>query len=283
MDTVLKITERPVRRLDAADLGACIDLTGDRGWSAEENKWRLMFVVSEVYGVDDPAGGLAGIAALTRYGADLAVIGMMVVASRHGRRGLGQRLMGHVLRLAGDAVVYLTATSMGRPLYEQLGFRPVDTSTRYSGVFGPAPDDPGAGVVRPLASADLGVVRGIDRQVFGADRSRLLAELVTFADVLVTCGDPVAGYGAAWTNGDTRAVGPVVAPGPRAATELISALLAGWEGPVRLDVAGRHAALAAWAEARGLTAADQTTLMAHGGELPGDRARLFAPANVAIG
>ena len=106
---------------------------------------------------------------------------------------------------------------------------------------------------------------------------------MTFADVLISWGDPVAGYGAAWTNGDTRAVGPVVAPGVRAATELISVLLAGWRGPVRLDVTGRHAALAAWAEARGLTAADQTTLMAHGGDLPGDRARLFAPANVAIG
>ncbi len=55
----------------------------------------------------------------------------------------------------------------------------------------------------------------------------------------------------------------------RAATELISALLAGWQGPVRLDVAGRHAALAAWAEARGLTAAGQTTLMAHGGDAAG--------------
>ena len=132
-----KITERPVRRLDAADLGACIDLSRGPRLVGGGEQWRLMFAVSEVYGVDDPAGGLAGIAALTRYGADLAVIGMMLVASRHGRQGLGQRLMRHVLRLAGGAVVYLTATAMGRPLYEQLGFRPVDTSTRYSGVFSP--------------------------------------------------------------------------------------------------------------------------------------------------
>ena len=72
--------------------------------AAEHSKWRLMFAVSEPYGVDDPAGGLAGIVVLTRYGHRLAAVGMMVVASRHGRRGLGRRLMQHVLTLASGAV-----------------------------------------------------------------------------------------------------------------------------------------------------------------------------------
>ena len=65
---------------------------------------------------------------LTRYGSDLAAIGMMLVADRHGRKGLGGRLLRHALAQAGDAVVYLTATAYGRPLYERLGFRAIDSS-----------------------------------------------------------------------------------------------------------------------------------------------------------
>ncbi len=56
----------PVRRLSAADLPACLDLAADRNWPREEHKWRLLFEVSEVYGLDDPAGGLAGTVVLTR-------------------------------------------------------------------------------------------------------------------------------------------------------------------------------------------------------------------------
>ena len=78
----LRITDLPVRRLGPADLPACIALAADRGWPPEENKWGLMFAVSEAYGVDDPAGGLAGTVVLTRHGTGLAAVGMMMVASR---------------------------------------------------------------------------------------------------------------------------------------------------------------------------------------------------------
>ncbi len=51
----LDITRLPVRRLGPADLAGCVRLAADRGWPPEQNKWRLMFAVSEVYGVDEPA------------------------------------------------------------------------------------------------------------------------------------------------------------------------------------------------------------------------------------
>jgi hypothetical protein len=60
----------PIRRLSAADLAACVELAADRGWPPEQNKWRL-FAVGEAYGVDDPAGGLAAMVVLTRYGRQL--------------------------------------------------------------------------------------------------------------------------------------------------------------------------------------------------------------------
>ncbi len=280
------VASLPVRRLSRADLPACIELSSDRGWSAQQDNWRLLFAVSEVYGVDDPAGGLAGTVVLTRYGNDLAAVGMMVVGTRHGRQGLGTRLMTHVLERAGDAVVFLFATDLGRPLYAKLGFRVVDTSTRYVGMFrpglaaGPAPDQH---LVRLAAAADLPGLALADRPVFGADRSQLLAELVTIADRVAECGQPVRGYGATWFDGTIRILGPVVADGLPAAKALVASLAEGWAGPVRLDLLGRHRELADWAQERGLRAGASNALMTRGGSLPGERARLFAPANIAIG
>ena len=60
---------------------------------------------------------------LTRYGGGLAAVGMMLVAAQREGRGLGRRLMTHLLDRAGDATVFLTATPLGRPLYEKLGFQ----------------------------------------------------------------------------------------------------------------------------------------------------------------
>src|SRR5580693_4265550 len=166
------IARLPVRRLNSADLPACVELGQDRGWPPEENKWRLLFAVGRVYGIDDPQGaGLAGMVVLTTYGSMLAAVGMMVVAQRYGRRGLGRRLMQHVIAEAGQSVLYLTATALGRPLYAQLGFRALDTMTQHTGLFaadgnvaaasGPAaagPDGSAAGPAlpaRPVTSQDL--------------------------------------------------------------------------------------------------------------------------------
>ena len=99
-------------------------------------KWSLLLAASEVFGVDAPDGhGLAGAVVLTRWGPDLAAVGMMLVAARYGRRGLGRALMEHLLATAGDdATVTLFATDMGRPLYEKLGFAAVRRNVPSSAV-----------------------------------------------------------------------------------------------------------------------------------------------------
>jgi GNAT superfamily N-acetyltransferase len=126
-----------IQPLTSADLPGCLALARDRGWLPEEGKWRLLFDLAVVYGVRDPAGELAGVAVLTRYGAEFAVIGMMLVATRYGGRGLGHALMNRALAEVGDAVVFLHATPVGRPLYEKLGFVPAGASRTYLGGFGP--------------------------------------------------------------------------------------------------------------------------------------------------
>jgi GNAT superfamily N-acetyltransferase len=275
----------PVRRLNAADLPACLDLAADRNWAREEHKWQLLFEVCNVYGLDDPAGGLAGAVVLTRYGPGLAAIGMMLVAARYGRRGLGSRLMTHALDQAPGAVVYLTATDYGRPLYQKLGFRAIDASVVHAGLLRAEPAGAETGFPRIATDADIGPVAALDATVFGAPRRNILTRLLGFAERVVIAEEhsTITGFAAAWQNEGTLVVGPVVAADLPTAKVLISAAAAAASGPVRLDVLGRHAGLSRWAIAHGLAPADETVLMVRGGELPGDRGRLFAPVSVAIG
>ena len=290
----LAVTDVPVRRLSAADLAGCLALAEDRGWPPEPDKWQLLFEVGEVFGIRDPAGGLAGAVALTRYGPDLAAIGMMLVAQRHGRQGLGRALMTHVLEQAGGVVTCLFATDFGRPLYERLGFRPAWLSDRYIGPLAPGPAAPELGAagggpvpVRPATPEDQPAIARLDREAFGADRSGILARLPQLSErVLVAPGRDgrgVRGFAASAVLSGLLLPGPVVAEDLDVATALVAGLAAGAGRPLRIEVASTHPGLARWAAGHGLTARSQTTVMTYGGPLPGRPGQVFGPLNVAMG
>ena len=212
----------PIRRLGPADLKRCVALSVDRGWSPERAKWSLLLAASEVFGVDAPDGrGLAGAVVLTRWGPDFASVGMMLVAARYGRRGLGGALMEHLLAAAGEnAVVTLFATDMGRPLYEKLGFAPVRRNVSFLGRPRPRPPKAVHGI-RAAGRGDLPAILAVDRAAFGADRAAILGRLPGFADriAVIENGHGIVGYAAAWRNHVTSTViGPLVAPDAEAAT-----------------------------------------------------------------
>jgi GNAT superfamily N-acetyltransferase len=293
----------PIRRLGPEDLRRCVALSVDRGWSPERAKWSLLLGCAEAFGVDAPdgpvpsGGRLAGAVVLTRWGPDLASVGMMLVSARYARRGLGRALMEHVIGAAGDATVTLFATDMGRPLYEKLGFRPARRCVSFVGTFRPGraapggtPAQPGPGVpaevIRPATAADLPSILAVDQAAFGADRGRVLTRLPGFAEQLAVLenGRGISGYAAAWRNLSSSAIiGPVVAPDTEAAKRLIADLAAKVSGNVRLDLDPDRPELPAWAHARGLEPAGRTTVMALG-ELPdrGAPERLFTPISVAL-
>jgi GNAT superfamily N-acetyltransferase len=298
----------PIRRLGPDDLRRCVALSVDRGWSPERAKWSLLLGCAEAFGVDAPdglvpsGGRLAGAVVLTRWGPDLASVGMMLVSARYARRGLGRALMEHVIGAAGDATVTLFATDMGRPLYEKLGFVPVRRCVSFVGAFRPGRTAPGARpaqpglvapgpgapgeVIRPATAADLPSILAVDQAAFGADRGRVLTRLPGFAERLAVLenGRGISGYAAAWRNLPSSAIiGPVVAPDTEAAKRLIADLAGKVSGNVRLDLDPDRPELPAWAHARGLEPAGRTTVMALG-ELPdrGTPERLFTPISVAL-
>jgi ribosomal protein S18 acetylase RimI-like enzyme len=281
----------PVRLLGPADLKNLTVLATDRGWLPEKRKWGLLLETSEIFGADAPDGnGLAGSVTLTRYGTGHASVGMMLVAARYGRRGLGQTLLTHLLEAAGDATVTLFATSMGRPLYEKLGFKATGRSASFTGRFRPGAEEP-AIETRPATNSDLPAILALDREVFGADRSHIVRRLPGFAEKIIFSLTPrgtsspqrISGYAAAWSNGQTTVIGPVIAPDDATARGLITDLAAPARGPVRLDVDPGRAELPAWLHSRGLEPSNLNTVMAYGPwDPPGDRRSIYAPITVAL-
>lgn len=240
-----------------------------------------MLAAVDGFAIEDPAGGLAGCVFVAGYGDGAASIGMMLVASRWGRQGLGRRLMERALAHAGDRTVVLFATKFGRPLYEKLGFRIVDEATKHSGTYAPATPD--SIEVRPATADDLAAAVRLDAKAFGAQRGELLERMIATGGRLYVAADG-AGHAFARDLVDRLVIGPVAARDERTACALIDAHARNATGPVRLDLPPRFAGISAWLTERGLPAtAGPFPLMVYGGPLPGDRTIPYAVASFALG
>lgn len=279
----------PIRRLTPRDLTACADLSEDRGWPREEHKWGFLLTAGKGYGIDDPDGGLVAACVVTEYGPwgrpDLGAIGMVLVAERHARRGVGRRLMRHVVSAYGTTPLTLHATPNGRPLYEELGFKVTGRAEMLRGHF--VPGGPEAGVATRAATAeDLPSILRLDEEVFGTDRTPLITRLPAFADQLRVSedGGRITGYAAAWPNMETHVVGPLIARDAETAKALLASLAANTDRPLRTDIDVRHEELLAWAKQQGLESVAFNAVMTYGiTDLPGDWTRRFAPLTVAAG
>ncbi|WP_405544394.1 GNAT family N-acetyltransferase [Streptomyces phaeochromogenes] len=280
---------QPIRRLTPRDLSACADLSENRGWPREEHKWGLLLTAGTGYGIDDPDGGLVTACVVTSYGPQdrpaLAAIGMVLVAERHARQGVGRRLMRHVVAELGTTPVTLHATPYGRPLYEELGFKTTGRAEMVRGHF--VPGGPASEVATRAATAeDLTSILRLDEEVFGTDRTHMITRLPAFADQLRVAEKDgrVIGYAAAWPNLDNHVVGPLIARDTETAKALIASLAAHVDGPLRTDIDVRHEELLAWVKERGLAPTSFNAVMTYGiAELPGDWTRRFAPLTVAAG
>ncbi len=268
--------------LTVADLPQCLALAQDRGWPAEEGKWRLLFELGTVWGARDDSGDVVGTAIVTRYGTSLAVLSMVLVASRHGGQGLGRQLVTQALAATPTRTAALFATEAGRPLYEKFGFTAVEELHTYVGSV------PGHATARsrPATPEDVSAIAALDAAIVGAPRGELVQRLLSFATRLhvVELDDHIVGYGAAWRNLGQLMIGPVVAADRRAAATLIGDLARDAGGSVRVDLLDHEGELRDWVESAGATLRSSTTLMVSGSSaFPEDRGRWFSPVMQALG
>jgi GNAT superfamily N-acetyltransferase len=259
-----------IRILGAADLPACSDLAESRSWPREPPKWALLHAVGRVFGVDAPDGsGLAASCVLVTFGA-VASISMVLVAPRYERRGWGRAITAHAVSAAGDRVVWLHASTSGRPLYESMGFVLDGGCQGHAGTFA---DDGGPGA----SPGSLSDVYPLDLAAQGVDRRLLLERLGT---PFVVDG----GFAFGVDIGHVTVIGPVVAGSAEQAKELIRGVARSVPGEVRVDPDFRFPSLTAWLRERGLVPGPPAPrLVLHGRVLPGDPALRFAPFTRALG
>ncbi|WP_410590985.1 GNAT family N-acetyltransferase [Amycolatopsis sp. lyj-23] len=256
-----------IRTLTAADLPACADLAESRSWPREPPKWRLLHEAGTVFGIDAP-DGLAASAVVVAFG-PVASISMVLVAARYERRGLGRAITERAVAEAGDGAVWLHASTLGRPLYESMGFVADGGCQGHVGRFA---DDGGPGA----SPGTLAEVLAVDRAAHGVDRRRFLERLGT---PFVVDG----GFAFGVDIGHVTVIGPVVAGSEEQAKALIRGVARTVAGEVRVDPDFRFPALAAWLRERGLVPGVAAPRLVLGGRpLPGECSMRFAPFTRAV-
>lgn len=266
-------------RLTTADIPACLDLGERVGWPRAGSRWDWFFELGPVWGKREGAASLSAMVSFPQHeGAQF--VAMMVVDPAFQKRGLGVGLLTHALEATPRVPTMLYATDEGRPLYEKVGFREVDTVARYLGV---PRDVPAASGARAATASDVAWIVDADARAFGFRRAKLLRTLIAASSRIVV--DDRGGYVIRWPFAAIDVLSPVVAESPEAASSLIRAAIEGATRPVRVDLTGSTGLVLADELVKMGLAHDMTTpLMLRGAErLAGERSRYFAAAFLAVG
>ncbi len=240
--------DAPLVELRETDIPGALALSEEAGWNQTAEDWSMLIRLGRAFAVPGTEGALAATALALPYPSDFGWIGMVIVHGPYRRRGLGTRLMERAIaELRGRGLVpFLDATPAGQPVYERMGFRPVQALTRWRGEGGGGAPAPALPPVRGVLE-----IAELDRPAFGADRSAILGDLLGRRGAL-SRHDPAGGGFLLSRPGRTATyIGPVVALQTETALLLLESGIAGISGPVALDVPDSQADVAKLLSARG--------------------------------
>ena len=173
------------RILTASDIPECMRLKESAGWNQTEQDWRnVMALAPEGCLRIEECGAVVATTTAVCFGQELGWIGMVLTDPAYRGRGYARCLMQEALaQLSARRVrwIKLDATDMGRPLYEQLGFRTEGLIERWL-------RPPGAVLPPCTAPGPFRLDVALDREAFGADRSELLEVLAKMETATLESG-----------------------------------------------------------------------------------------------
>lgn len=274
-----------------ADLPVIGALREAAGWTSQE--WALRAVLNlhaaRCVVVTDDLDRIVGVGSGISYGF-LGVVGNMVVAEDHRRRGVGTAILEAVVdflsRERGCVRLELNATSEGRLLYERHGFETIGASAtgRIARAIGLEPDPSLA--VRRARADDLNALAGYDRPRFGGDRRAILELLLGDAQATSLIAErdgEVVGYG--HLRLDAPRLGPVLADAPPVAASLVGSAfdLAPSVDELRLNLPPGNRAGADWLRGLGVDVEPWEGRMARGPQIPRRDKTIYGMAVGALG
>jgi len=163
-----------LRNLNNNDLAAALELSTLAGWNQTADDWRMLLELAPdgCFGME-VGGHVVVSATLVCYGDRLGWIGMVLTHPEFRHQGFAKQLFEHVLAIAdslGVKTFKLDATDQGQHLYESYGFKSEQAIERW---FRPG------SLAREISepSVEFTKLHQLDREAFGADRSKLLEKL----------------------------------------------------------------------------------------------------------
>lgn len=275
-----------LRAMTAQDLASAHKLSSEQQWPHRKADWaRLLGLGHGVVAECD--GHVVGTTMWWTYGADHAVVGMVIVANSQQGQGLGRRLMQAAFDAIGDRSILLNATDAGLPLYRSLGFETIGTIFQHQGaafavpIAELIPDER----IAPMKAGEIETIAMLDRRAIGMDRRDVVLFLCDHAQgVVLNRSGEQAGYALFRRFGRGLSIGPVVAPDQGGAKALISHWLGSNPGMFcRLDVP-EESGLSAWLDGLGLPCVGRVTRMCRGTPPSADKdVQVYSLANQALG
>ena len=166
VDTVMHIEPFHIE-----DIPAFLELAAAERWVAES--WEFDFLLSSFpdgcFRARDRAGNIVGFATSLRHECS-GWIGNLIVGKEYRDRGIGRRLFLRTLdalRESGAETFWLTASKLGKLLYEKHGFACIDTIIRWTGS--------GKGLAVAMPGCTGAADSDLDRLGWGDQREKLLA------------------------------------------------------------------------------------------------------------
>jgi GNAT superfamily N-acetyltransferase len=257
-----------IRTMTIADVPAGMRLKTEAGWNQTEADWhRMLSLQPEGCFVAELEGRPVGTTTTCVFDS-VGWIAMVLVEKAARGKGIGTSMMRHALAYLDGCEVRtarLDATSLGRPVYEPLGFVAEYELARWTGVGAGGQT---AACVAPVSGNLMESVYQLDCRITGTNRRRLLEQflrerpdaLLSFTD----CGH-IAGY--TWIRPGERftEIGPAVALDPTAGLAILDAAMARCEGkPVVVDIPIDNRPAMEWAERHGLAVQRTFTRMSRG-------------------
>jgi ribosomal protein S18 acetylase RimI-like enzyme len=285
ISTLSPITLRP---MTDEDLDGALALSQAVRWPHRREDWGIALALGHGI-VAEENGEIIGSAMWWPYGDAFATCGSIIVSPDKQGRGLGRTLMDHLLEAFGERAVLLSATREGYRLYRSLGFEEVGTAHQHraqisAGAAGLSHTECDK-TVRGARADDLPAMLQIDRQAFGAERTRLIEELSRIGSAAVIDRDGlIQGFAMCRPFGLGYAIGPVIARTADDARLLIGYFIKDKAGEIiRVDITD-DSGLGEWLTAQGLPDVGSETLMIRGQRPPlSGEERIYGLASRSFG
>jgi GNAT superfamily N-acetyltransferase len=276
-----------LRSMNIADIRAGLSLCRHSGWNQVYEDWLFFLQVSPegCFVAVDKDDNVTGTVTTITYEKRFAWIGMVLVDPSRRREGIGTALLMKAIDFLSDIpCIKLDATPAGREVYLQNEFYDEFSLGRYLCNTNIPVNESTSGT-HVISDGDMDFISDTDKQLFGADRTKLLASMRQRHPYLAITNENRTAYCFGREGHLFYHIGPVVAQSLDDAKRVCLAALLGCAGrPVIMDITHHSAPWINWVRSIGFSEQRPFTRMFRGANYyKAEPASYFAVAGPEFG